>query len=99
MRTPPDGITDASVVGQLAGGWSVVVDAIEYLPVGFGSHHWRVVDAEGEAPLGEFTFRGEPRKPGAPTSEVPEIESIAVPASTGAKGSSSGGEGQLSAGA
>jgi len=58
-----------------------------------------VVDAEGEAPLGEFTFRGEPRKPGAPASEVPEIESIAVPASTGSKGSSSGGEGQLSAGA
>ncbi len=48
MRTPPDGITDRSVVAELATGWGIAADAIEYLPVGFGSHHWRADGADGD---------------------------------------------------
>ena len=31
----------------LGDGWNIVVAEIAYRPVGFGSHHWEVVDADG----------------------------------------------------
>lgn len=42
MFTRPDNLTDADIVRCVAGGWGVTVSAAEWVPVGFGSHHWRV---------------------------------------------------------
>lgn len=47
MLTRPDDLSDQAVVGAVADGWGLRSTAAEYLPVGFGSHHWRV-DAAGE---------------------------------------------------
>jgi hypothetical protein len=45
--TRPDDVTDADVVAVLREGWAIAARAIGYAAVGFGSHHWRVVDADG----------------------------------------------------
>lgn len=42
MRTPPQGLTESCLLAALADGWGVDVESVEYLAVGFGSHHWRV---------------------------------------------------------
>ena len=44
MYTRPAELADGVIVAELAAGWDLAVDEVEYLPVGFGSHHWR---AEG----------------------------------------------------
>ena len=41
MRTPPTELSDAAVIAALAAGWGLRGAEVEYLPVGFGSHHWR----------------------------------------------------------
>ncbi len=45
MLTRPE-LADRTLVAALREGWGIVLD-VEYLPVGFGSHHWRGVDAPG----------------------------------------------------
>jgi spectinomycin phosphotransferase len=40
MREPPPFVGDADVLEVLSDGWRADIDAIEYLPVGFGAHHW-----------------------------------------------------------
>lgn len=42
MFTRPDDLSDDAVSKAVAEGWGFRVDAVEYLPVGFGSHHWRL---------------------------------------------------------
>jgi hypothetical protein len=42
MRTPPPDLTDADIAAEVAAGWGLEVTTVSYLPVGFGSHHWRV---------------------------------------------------------
>jgi Predicted choline kinase involved in LPS biosynthesis len=47
MRTRPDDLTDADLARALAR-WPVgAIDLLEYAPVGFGDHHWRVHGADG----------------------------------------------------
>ncbi|MDP9333052.1 MAG: aminoglycoside phosphotransferase family protein [Actinomycetota bacterium] len=46
MFTRPDDLSDDAVAAAVAEGWGRRADVIEYLPVGFGSHHWRV-EADG----------------------------------------------------
>lgn len=41
MFTRPPEVTDADVVAVLADGWGLETVSIDYLAVGFGSHHWR----------------------------------------------------------
>ena len=43
MFTRPPELPEATLIGQLADHWNVAVDGIEYLAVGFGSHHWRAL--------------------------------------------------------
>jgi len=45
VRTQPGDLPDDAVVEVLASGWGLDVDEIAYAPVGFGSHHWSVVNA------------------------------------------------------
>lgn len=41
MREPPADVTDGNVLTAVRRHWSVDVDRVEHLPVGFGAHHWR----------------------------------------------------------
>ena len=41
MRTRPEELTDARIAAELAAGWGIDAPSVSYLPVGFGSHHWR----------------------------------------------------------
>lgn len=47
MRTEPPGISKGDIARTLDRHWDFHASALEYLPVGFGSHHWAAVDAEG----------------------------------------------------
>ena len=44
MRSRPARLTDADLVAALDTGWSIAASSVSYLPVGAGSHHWRVED-------------------------------------------------------
>ena len=43
----PAGLTEAALVTALAQGWGLATAALEYRPVGWGSHHWAVTDDAG----------------------------------------------------
>ena len=47
METRPDDLSDHVVADAVAAGWAVRSPVVAYLPVGFGSHHWSVLDASG----------------------------------------------------
>ncbi len=47
MLAPPTDLTEASLAATLARGWGIEVAGLEYRAVGFGSHHWEVVEAGG----------------------------------------------------
>jgi spectinomycin phosphotransferase len=40
VNIPPPDLDEVQLVSELAAGWDVVVDAVCYLPQGFGSFHW-----------------------------------------------------------
>jgi hypothetical protein len=46
--TPPDDLSDDALVSAINAGWNMTAASIEYRAVGFGSHHWDVVDARGD---------------------------------------------------
>ena len=48
MRTRPPDLSDERLSDALESAWSFVAHSIEYLPVGFGAHHWLATDAAGE---------------------------------------------------
>lgn len=45
MYTRPDDLRDATVLESVRQGWDIAASAVEYRPVGFGSHHWTVSGA------------------------------------------------------
>jgi spectinomycin phosphotransferase/16S rRNA (guanine(1405)-N(7))-methyltransferase len=47
MLAPPEGLSEEALVALLARGWGIEVAGLEYRAVGFGSHHWEVVEAGG----------------------------------------------------
>ena len=47
MLAPPKDLTEASLAATLARGWGIEVAGLEYRALGFGSHHWEVVEAGG----------------------------------------------------
>lgn len=47
MLSPPEDLATGTLALALADGWGLRVDTAQYRPVGFGSHHWAVTDAEG----------------------------------------------------
>ena len=47
MLTPPADLAEGDVVRALEAEWELDVESITYAPVGFGSHHWEVVDRAG----------------------------------------------------
>lgn len=49
MLTPPDGLSTETMVHVLHQQWGLEVSSIEYRAVGFGSHHWQVVDSADTA--------------------------------------------------
>jgi Phosphotransferase enzyme family len=47
VLTPPDGLSEGMLTSALARGWDTDVVSMAYQAVGFGSHHWDVLDAAG----------------------------------------------------
>jgi len=47
VLSPPAGLRPDLLTDALASGWGVEVASLEYLALGFGSHHWKVTDAGG----------------------------------------------------
>ena len=47
MLAPPKGLTEEALAVTLARGWGIEVAGLDYRAVGFGSHHWEVVEAGG----------------------------------------------------
>ena len=47
MLVPPDDLPEAALVSALRRSWGMTVSSMEYRAVGWGSHHWEVVDAAG----------------------------------------------------
>ncbi|MDQ1477953.1 MAG: spectinomycin phosphotransferase [Actinomycetota bacterium] len=46
MFTRPENFSDDAVVTAVTAGWGLHAESVEYLPVGFGSFHWRL-EADG----------------------------------------------------
>ena len=44
---PPEDLDENDLAGALTREWGVAVAAMKYEPLGFGSHHWSVVDQTG----------------------------------------------------
>jgi hypothetical protein len=47
VRSAPDDLADDELAAALTRHWVIAVASMAYRPVGFGSHHWEVVDADG----------------------------------------------------
>jgi hypothetical protein len=47
VLTPPEELTEETLRATLGRAWRVIVDSLDYLPVGWGSHHWAAVDTTG----------------------------------------------------
>jgi spectinomycin phosphotransferase len=47
VLTPPEGFPDDALAAVLAQRWGLRARSLTYRPVGFGSHHWEMVDADG----------------------------------------------------
>jgi hypothetical protein len=47
MLVAPDDLPEAALVSALQRGWGMTVSSMEYRAVGWGSHHWEVVDTAG----------------------------------------------------
>jgi spectinomycin phosphotransferase/16S rRNA (guanine(1405)-N(7))-methyltransferase len=47
MLNPPDGLRPDMLAEALCAGWGLDITSAEYLPLGFGSHHWAVAEVSG----------------------------------------------------
>ena len=47
MQHPPADLPDATVAGLVVAAWGLEVVDVAHLPVGYGSHHWRLTGADG----------------------------------------------------
>jgi spectinomycin phosphotransferase len=47
VRERPPYVHDADVLAEVARAWDDAVGRVEYLPVGFGAHHWAAYDVRG----------------------------------------------------
>ena len=47
MFTRPEDLTEGQIRAELAASWNFAAATLSYLPVGFGSHHWRAADTAG----------------------------------------------------
>jgi spectinomycin phosphotransferase len=43
----PEGVETSALIDSLADKWGFLVETIDYVPVGFGSYHWVVTEADG----------------------------------------------------
>jgi spectinomycin phosphotransferase len=47
MLVPPDGLDLELLPPAIAAGWGIEARSLDYLPLGWGSHHWATSDASG----------------------------------------------------
>ncbi len=45
MHGPPTDLSQAELRTALVAGWRIEPSSIAYAPVGFGSHHWIIVES------------------------------------------------------
>jgi len=45
--TRPEDLTEGQIRAELVASWNFAAETLSYLPVGFGSHHWRAADTAG----------------------------------------------------
>jgi len=48
LLAPPADLAERDLRAALARGWAIDVASLTYRPVGFGSHHWELVDTSGD---------------------------------------------------
>lgn len=48
MQTRPPDLSDSDVATAVARGWALTGCVATYAPLGYGSHHWQVVDSSGD---------------------------------------------------
>ena len=48
MFTRPEGLSDEALVSAINTGWNATIASVSYRAVGFGSHHWDVIDDRGD---------------------------------------------------
>jgi hypothetical protein len=63
VLTPPDGLTELRLHEVLRRRWRMDLTALDYLPVGWGSHHWKAVTTMWRISLG-MAGVAPPRAPG-----------------------------------
>lgn len=49
MRSPPPDLAPQRLEAELAEGWGFRPASLEYVPVGGGSHHWKLTDLDGQS--------------------------------------------------
>lgn len=49
MLSRPIGISDECIRVAVNQGWGIDAEVAEHLAVGFGSHHWKVIVADGSS--------------------------------------------------
>jgi spectinomycin phosphotransferase/16S rRNA (guanine(1405)-N(7))-methyltransferase len=47
VQTPPDDLSEDVLASVLARKWGLACASMTYRPLGFGSHHWQIADADG----------------------------------------------------
>ena len=47
MRTRPEHLTDEAIAAVVMAHWSIAANTLEYVPIGFGSHHWVLIERTG----------------------------------------------------
>jgi Phosphotransferase enzyme family len=47
VQSPPDDLSEEALASAFAREWGRTVASMTYRPLGFGSHHWRIVDTGG----------------------------------------------------
>src|SRR4051794_25101207 len=47
MREPPAEVDDVALLAEVRRAWDVDVVGVEYVPLGFGAHHWAAYDDRG----------------------------------------------------
>ncbi|HET6967692.1 MAG TPA: hypothetical protein VFI44_05415, partial [Ornithinibacter sp.] len=83
MQHPPPDLAAARVAELVRASWGLAIEDARYWPVGFGSHHWRLVDASGVA---WFATADDVSGPGGPAALEGALSVAAAAQEAGVRG-------------
>jgi hypothetical protein len=87
MFTEPREIDAAALALQLEHHWGLSEPTLEYVPVGFGSHHWRATDSDGGNHFASVDDLTAPQHGGADVDAVCRVWPDLRPRATASQGS------------